>query len=361
MKSGIVGYGVSIPHRRINVRDIVGVWGNTSVEALTTRLKINERAVLFFNEDTNTLAIEASKNALKQCAMDPKVLGALYLGTGTNPWASNPSSPLIAESIGAVANIMCSDLQFSGKSGTSAIQVCLALAESGMTSNGLAVGADTLNRHVAPGEMYEYTASAGAAAFVIGRERNIVKVLGTASVASSLCDWFRIEGERYIKTSDPSIPDAISIGLEEHVTQAVKALNHTLGLGPGDYSQAVFQQPYGYVPFKLGLALGFTKQQVLVGEISEKIGDCGAASALLGLANVLDHAKAGDRILLASYGFGAGSDAFALEVTKEIEDSRGRTPMVEDLLANKEMVDYGTAIKHEHKFLRSLYPLGPWT
>lgn len=361
MRNGIVGYGASIPYRRIDVKDILGIWQNSDVAILNFHLKAYERAVLFFNEDTITLATEAAKNALKQSASKGREIEALYLGTGTNPWISNPSSTLIAESIGMGPNIMCGDIQFSGKSGTAAIQVCLGLVESGLVKRGLAIGADTLNRHVSPGELYEYVASAGATAFIVGDEKVIARVQGTQSFATSFCDWFRIEGERYIKTPTMDIPDSLRIGLVNHVLPAVQELNKKLGLKPEDYTYAVFQQPYGFVPFMLGAALGFKESQVALGEVSEKIGDCGAASALLGLANVLDNAKPGDRILLASYGFGAGSDAFSLEVTQEIEQCRGKAPLVKDLLANKTMVDYGTATKFEYKYLKSIYPLGPWT
>lgn len=361
MKSGIVGYGIAIPYRRMDVQQVLNVWKNSDYGILKFRLKAGERGVLFFNEDTNTLATESSRNALKHAGLDGKQIEAVYLGTGTNPWASNPSSTLIAESIGTTPEVLCSDIQFSGKSGTAAIQVCAALVESDSVRQGLAIGADTLNRHVQPGELLEYVASAGSVSFVIGKEKTIASIRGMQSYTTSLCDWFRIEGERYIKTPSSDIPDALIIGLQDHVVPAVEKLNKKLGLNSTDYTYAVFQQPYGYVPFALASALNLKPEQVAPGTISEQIGDCGAASALLGLANVLDTAKAGDRILLASYGFGAGADAFSLEVTSEIEEKRGRAPMVKDVLAKKEMVDYATAMKYEYKYLRSIYPMGSMT
>lgn len=361
MQSGIVGYGASIPYRRMDVQQILNVWKNSDYGILKYRLRTAERTVLLFNEDTNTLAVESSKNALKYAGLSGKEIGALYLGTGTNPWASNPSSTLIAESIGTTPDVICSDVQFSGKSGTSAIQICLALAESDSIKYGIAIGADTLNRHVEPGVLYEYAASAGSASVVIGNEKVVAKIQGIQSHMSSLCDWFRIEGERYIKTGSSEIPDALQIGLIEHTIAAVNKLNGKLRLKPEDYTYAVFQQPYGFVPFAVGGALNFKPEQVAPGTIAEQIGDCGAASSLLGLANVLDMAKPGDRILLASYGFGAGSDALSIEVTPEIETKRGRAPLVKDLIARKEMVDYATAMKYETKYLRSIYPLGPMT
>jgi len=361
MESGIVGYGVSVPYRRIDVKEILAVWGNSSLEILNSHLRLYERGVLFFDEDTNTLAIEAARNALKCGATRGEDLELLCLGTGTNPWSSNPSSTIVAEAVGAGPHIMCSDIQFSGKSGTAAMQACLGLTESGVVKRAMAIGADTLNRHVAPGDLYEYTASAGAGALVLGKENVIARVKGMQSYSSSLADWFRIEGERYIKTSTSNIPDALQLGLVEHVLPAVYALNGKLALKPEDYTYAAFQQPYGFVPFMLGSILGFTPQQVGPGEVSESIGDCGAASSLLGLANILDMAKPGDRVLLASYGFGAGADAFCLEVTEAIGERRGRAPSVRDLLARKMMVDYGTAAKYEYKYLKPPYPTGPWT
>jgi 3-hydroxy-3-methylglutaryl CoA synthase len=87
------------------------------------------------------------------------------------------------------------------------------------------------------------------------------------------------------------------------------------------------------------------------------IGDCGSASSLLGLIAVLDQAKKGDRIFLASYGFGAGSDALSLEATAALEAKRAKVPLSAHLYDKKTMVDYATACRLEYKYMQDTSPL----
>jgi len=91
--------------------------------------------------------------------------------------------------------------------------------------------------------------------------------------------------------------------------------------------------------------------------IAPMIGDCGAASSLLGLVNVLDRARKGQRIFLASYGFGAGSDALSLEVTPAIERKGSTVPLSAYLYEKKSMVDYATACRLEYKYMQDVSPL----
>jgi hydroxymethylglutaryl-CoA synthase len=254
--------------------------------------------------------------------------------------------------------LICADLQFSGKSGSTAMQVCMGLVDSGMVKVALAIGADTINRHTCPGRVYEYTASAGAAAFLMGKENAIAEIMGTYSYVSDLSDFFRVEGDRYIQSTGEGGENypAWQVGCVDHVVHASESLMRQLDLKPGDYTYAVFQQPYGFVPFSLGRQLGFTEKQIEPGVISTKIGDCGAASALLGLIHVLDQAKRGDKIFLTSYGFGAGSDAMSFEVTPLIEKKRAAMSLA-SLLDRKMMVDYATACRLEYKYAQDVSPL----
>jgi len=357
--AGIIGYGAYLPFTRIKVEEIHKVWRNTSLEKIKNVLMINERAVLQPNEDTITLAVAAAKRAIEQSGVDRETINALFLGTCTNPYDSKPSTTIIAEAIGINPHFIGGDIQFSGKSGTTAIQICLGLIKSRMAKVGIAIASDTINRHTCPGRIYEYTASAGSAAFLLGEEDPIVEIKGTGSYASDLSDFFRVEGERYIQNigAGGELYPAWEIGFVDHIVHAGQSLMKEMNLKPKDYSFAIFQQPYGFAPFTIGERLGFTKEQIEPGVIATMIGDCGAASSLLGLVHVLDQAKKGQRIFLASYGFGAGSDALSLEVTPVLESKRPKIPLSRYLFENKNMVDYATACRLEYKYMQDLSPL----
>lgn len=63
---------------------------------------------------------------------------------------------------------------------------------------------------------------------------------------------------------------------------------------------------------------------------------------------------------MVSYGFGAGADAIALTVTENIKKIQGITDTVEDHLQNKDMLDYGTAMKYEFKYIRPSHPINAY-
>jgi hydroxymethylglutaryl-CoA synthase len=193
---------------------------------------------------------------------------------------------------------------------------------------------------------------------LIGKQDTIAEIKGTRSCASDLSDFFRVEGERYIQSTGEGGENypAWEVGFVDHVVKASGSLLEDLNLKPQDYAFAVFQQPYGFAPFAVGERLGFKKEQIEPGVIAVNIGDCGAASALLGLIHVLDRAKSGDKILMASYGFGAGSDAISLEITPLIESKRPVMSLA-SMLDKKKMVDYATACRLEYKYAQDLSPL----
>ena len=76
--------------------------------------------------------------------------------------------------------------------------------------------------------------------------------------------------------------------------------------------------------------------------VSPVCGDTGSSSVLIELAAVLDQAKPGERIIMASYGSGAGSDAFSLLVSDNVDKKRGQVTTVQSYIENKDYIDYYT-------------------
>jgi hydroxymethylglutaryl-CoA synthase len=70
---------------------------------------------------------------------------------------------------------------------------------------------------------------------------------------------------------------------------------------------------------------------------------------MIGLTAILDVAQPGDRILMVSYGSGAGSDAFDLEVTERLPQIRDKAPSTEAYIARRVEIDYATYTRYRDK------------
>ena len=77
---GIVGYGAYIPRNRIKVEEIAKVWG-ADAPSYKRGLMLEEKSVPSPDQDTITMSVEAAKNALKRAPVDPKEIGAVYVGS----------------------------------------------------------------------------------------------------------------------------------------------------------------------------------------------------------------------------------------------------------------------------------------
>jgi hydroxymethylglutaryl-CoA synthase len=127
-----------------------------------------------------------------------------------------------------------------------------------------------------------------------------------------------------------------------------------VGKTPGDYDYAVFHQPNAKFPQKVAQMLGFSAEQIKRGLVVPRLGNTYSGASMIGLAATLDVAKPGDRIFVTSFGSGAGSDAFDIEVTDAIESeifSRPAGPTVEELLADPIYVDYAQYARHKGKIV----------
>jgi len=347
--AGIVGYGAHIPRHRIQVEEIAKVWG-ADAPSYKKGLMLREKSVPPPDTDTITLSVEAAKNALRRADfVNPADIGAIYIGSESHPYAVKPSGTVVAEALGATPDIHCADYEFACKAGSEAMFVALGLVKSGYVKYALAIGGDTSQG--APSDALEYSAAAGAAAFIMGTENLIAEALYTYSFMTDTPDFWRREHEFYPQhagrfTGEPA-----------YFRTTMGAANGILkmsGMKPSDFNYAVFHQPNGKFPQRVSRMLGFTQEQIDPGWLSPRLGNTYSGASPIGLTSTLDVAKPGDLILMVSYGSGAGSDAFIWKVTDRIDEVRDKAVHTAKLLdENKTYVDYGTYAKFRRKILKN--------
>ena len=96
---------------------------------------------------------------------------------------------------------------------------------------------------------------------------------------------------------------------------------------PEDYDYVIFHQPNPKFPTRAMRDLGFRSPNSGRPVCwSRRSATPMPVRAMIGLTAVLDVARPGQRILMVSYGSGAGSDAFDLLVTDRIVDAQLRAP-----------------------------------
>jgi len=344
---GIVGYGADVPRYRIKTAEIARAWG-WDADGYRKGLGLEEKSVAARDQDAITLSVVAGRRALSRAGIDPKRVGALYVGSESHPYAVKPSGTIVAEALALSPWIHVGDLEFACKAGSEAMFLCAGLVESGRVDCALAVGADTAQG--APGDPLEFATSAGAAAFVFGAERPVAVVETMISYTTDTPDFWRREEERFPRhggrfTADP--------GYFHHVAAAARRLLEVSGLQPKDFAHAIFHQPNGKFPARAGKMLGFTREQCAAGLLSPRIGNVYSGSSPLGLCAALDVAEPGQRIFLVSYGSGAGSDGFTFTVTDRIREVRALAPTVEQILSRPTVqLDYTGYARFRSKIAR---------
>ena len=332
MKPGIVGYGVYLPKYRVK-NDEGGVLG------------VIERTLPFPDEDTTTFSVEAGKRALIHAAIEGRRVRKCFVGSESPPYAVKPVMSTVSQALklgeeqeggffsGGV------DSQFACKAATDLFIDAAALVSYPAFGGEyvIVIGAD--NSQAAPGDPLDYTVGAGAAAYLFGRRDVIATLDHYVSYTSDTPDFYRREGEKYPRhggrfTGEPAY--------FKHVLTAMKAVLKRSDMTPEDIDYLVTHSPNGAFPLRVASAVGFDQDKVLPSLVVTHIGNLYSGSSPTGLAAVLDIAKPGDKILLTSYGSGAGSDAYIFTVTKHIDNKRYRSLPVKEQIynPNRYYVDY---------------------
>lgn len=311
--SAIIGFGTYLPKYRIKISDIARHWRQDPATVISS-LGVEEKSVPGLDEDSFTLAFEAAQLALETSGVPSSEISAIFVGSESHPYAVKPTSGMLVSALKIDPFSHAADLEFACKAGTAGLQIVDSFIRSGQVRFGLAVGTDTAQSK--PGDALEYTAAAGAAAILLGpatHKNAICRIDKTLSYTTDTPDFWRAEGDPYPRhagrfTGEP--------GYFHHVRETICRLVKISNVKLSKIDHIVFHMPNAKFPMRIAKECGITEKQMRTGFIVPMIGNTYSACSLIGLASILEKAKKNERILIVSYGSGAGCDAFLLTMLK---------------------------------------------
>ncbi|HUY00323.1 MAG TPA: hydroxymethylglutaryl-CoA synthase [Candidatus Deferrimicrobium sp.] len=331
-KIEVCGYGCYIPRFRIKREEIQNVWGHFEG-------KIKEKAVMGYDEDTTTMAVEAAKNAIANAKVKREDISVIAVGSSSPPYALRSMAAELAMAIGISQNSRFLDFKESEKAGTTALLTCsdIIANQGGL---GLVVGSDAPISIAS--DSIENAYGASAAALIVGKSKGLAELEGSATASIEfIADRFRKDGSLLVE--DLGIPQYYQMAYTKSIQQAVTQLLGNLGLKATDFQHVFIQGHDTQEPTRVLRKIGVDKTKLNTNTIN-LIGDTAAASVLTGLVGLLEIANPGERILCVSYGSGAGSDAFSVLV-KEKQEILENVPIMNTYLENKNFIDYNQYLK----------------
>jgi len=318
--AGISSYGAYIPLWRLARDAIAEAWGSGSIRG--------ERSVANNDEDTITMSSEAAFDCL--AGLKREEIDGLYFASTTSPYKEKECSTLVAMAADLKPEIITADFANSLRAATEALRAALDAVASGSAKQVLVTASDC--RIGYPRSNYEQTFGDAAAALLISNTDNPAAIVeGSYSLSNELYDVWRLDKDSYVQSWEDRF--IIEHGYIENMERAISGLLHKKALFVQDINKAVLYAPTLRAQQRLAHRLGFDANMQLQDLLISNVGITGCAHALLMLVAALEEARAGDKILVASYG--SGCDAFLITVTEEIEKVKDKRRGVKLYLNSK--------------------------
>ena len=284
---GITSYGAYIPMLRLPLAAIAGGEPGSP-----------EKAVAGWDEDSVTMAVAAAVDCLH--GIDRRNVDAVFFASTSYPFQEKQG-----------------DVGGSLRAGTNALRAALDAVGAGSARQVLVVAGDT--RMAAPRTPMEANLGDGAAAFLIGAEGVALAPVASHTISDEIIDVWRTEGDPFVHAWEDRF--VVDHGYRDNVREVVEALFAKSGVTAKDLTRVVLYGPDARSHAAMVRELGFAPTQVQ-DPLFGRVGNAGAAFTPLLLAAALAGAKAGDRLLVVSYGDGA--DAFLFEASAVAERLEGR-------------------------------------
>jgi 3-hydroxy-3-methylglutaryl CoA synthase len=276
------------------------------------------------------MAVAATLDCMARGRIKPD---GLSLATTTAPYREKQSAAIVTSAADLSQETRTADFTGSLRAGSIALKSAIDAVSAGSLENAVVVAADC--RLGAAKGTLEQTLGDGAAAIAIGSKDVIAEIEGSYSIFSDFTDYWRAEGDTYIRTTEQRFID--EVGYLPTMQEAISGLLNKYSLEINDFSRIVYYAADARQHAALARRMKLDKEKVQ-DPLYQSIGNTGTASALLMLIAALEEAKAGDRILFVSYGDGA--DAYCIKVTENIQKLQNKL-VITDKLAGGIIINYG--------------------
>ena len=341
---GIVSYGAYIPWYRLSREEFLRAWGGFAIPG--------ERSVANYDEDSLTMAVEASIDCLADT--DAGTVDGLIFATTTAPYAEKQGSAIMALALDLRRDVRTADMTDSLRAGAAGMAWAIDAIEAGSLSKVLVAASDC--RLAGPSSMLEQMLGDGAAALLLGKDDLIATIEGSHSISDEFAGLWRASTDTFVRSWEDRM--VLDEGYSSVLPEAIAGLMKKCDLAPKDFAKLVLDLPTDVRRHgRVATQAGFEAAQLQDGaSLFMSVGATGVASGMMGLVAALEEAKPGDRILFACYGNGA--DAFVLRVTDGIAKLGPRRGMKNHLASKKMLTNYEKYLKWR-KLVAEGPPLGP--
>ncbi len=317
--SGILSYGTYVPYYRLTRQAIGGGKG--------------ERAVASYDEDAVSMAVEAGREAKRAFG---GAIDSLIFATTSPPYAEKLNAAAINAALDLPATVRSMELGSNTRMGLASLLLGADLGTAGRTS--MICASDVIVG--GPGGARERDGGDAAVAFVTGADdQAIATVLGQASSTSEVLDVWRLPGDQFARQWEERF--GIEVLGPVSLDTAQRALSAAC-VAPDQLTTVILDATNKRDVAGIPRALGLKPEQV-ADMLGDNLGRCGVAHAGLVLANTLDTAQAGDKILVLSTA--DGCDAVVLEVTANIRNGQPRRTVQHWLASSNNELAYNTYLK----------------
>jgi hydroxymethylglutaryl-CoA synthase len=325
---GILAFGAYLPRLRLSRKAVAdaNAWFNPALKGLAK----GERTICNWDEDSVTMAVEAARDCLT--GQDRSKVASVAFASTTLPFEDRLNAGIICEALNLKPDVNAQDLTASQRAATSGLITALQMARGG-AGPVLMVSAE--KRRTRTASPLELQTGDGAAALLVGTGPVVAKLIASASRTVDFVDHFRGEGFEFDYTWEERwIRDE---GYNKIVPAALADLFKSTDVKPADIAH--FAMPCVLARVAAGIAKKAGMPETAVRDNLHAVcGETGAAHPLVMLADALEKAKPGDKILVV--GFGQGCDALLFEATENLAKLAPRLGVKGHLARRKEETNY---------------------